>query len=287
MIMYPIEENILKIHQYCARMRFLSQTNVTGGCLLAIHKNIEKITLVLAGARKDSGGQRMALGGTMGGLMTTISPGRPMTGLGSSGMVGTTVGTAGMTLQSSHGTLQKDHKSLLEMYLDPMIFFENPFTSYDFLFFPTSQATEAVWEEPQAEAPPEEVEAREFAAQDGEQAEEGEFTKMLAELDDQQQAVPEEAAGSSMDSKANVVEAEDFEALVDHWFPDPMVTSQSVFFERIVHIMCSLHGLMYNSLDRLLFCGGGFFMSHLALLTLWSPPVKIFPRYKFHNGSLI
>ena len=95
-----------------------------------------------------------------------------------------------------------------------------------------------MWEEPQAEAPPEEVEAREFAAQDGEQAEEGEFTKMLAELDDQQQAVPEEAAGSSMDSKANVVEAEEFEALVDHWFPDPMVTSQSVFFEKELFILC-------------------------------------------------
>ena len=106
------------------------------------------------------------------------------------------------------------------------------------MFFPTSQATEAVWEEPEAEARPEEVEAPEYAAQDGEQVEEGEFTKMLSELDDQQQAVPEEAAGSSMDSKANVVEAEDFEALVDHWFPDPMVTSQYVFFQKELVILC-------------------------------------------------
>ena len=174
----------------------------------------------------------------MGGLMTTISPGRPMTGLGSRalGMVGTTgahgIGTAGMTLQSSHGTLQKDHKSLLEMYLDPMIFFLKIHSHHMiFLCFPTSQATEAVWEEPEAEARPEEVEAPD-EAQDGEATAEGEFTKMLTELDDEQQAVPEEAAGSSMDSKANVVEAEDFEALVDHWFPDPMVTSQCVFLKK-------------------------------------------------------
>ena len=174
----------------------------------------------------------------MGGLMTTISPGRPMTGLHTRGlgMVGTTgahgIGTTGMTLQSSHGTLQKDHKSLLEMYLDPMFFFENPFTSYDFLCFPTSQATEAVWEEPEAEARPEEVEAPEYEAQDGEATAEGEFTKLLTELNDEEQAVPEEATGSSMDSKANVVEAEDFEALVDHWFSDPMVTSQCVFLKK-------------------------------------------------------
>ena len=58
MIMYPIEENILKIHQYCARMRFLSQTNVTGGCLLAIHKNIEKINTCAGRCKKRQWGSK-------------------------------------------------------------------------------------------------------------------------------------------------------------------------------------------------------------------------------------
>ena len=119
------------------------------------------------------------------------------------------------------------------------------------------------------------MEAPEVAGQDGEQVEEGEFSKMLSELD-QEEAVPEEAAGSSKDSKANVVETDDMEALVDHWFEDP------IFF------LFSLRGKFSLSCT---IAWIGFFLGVVVLSYLfWYCGLigrHAIPRCKFHNGSLI
>ncbi len=84
--------------------------------------------------------------------------------------------------------------------------------------FPTCQALAALAEQPEEEQPQEDAEEP-LESDKAEDEELGEFSKMLADMDEQ-----DEAAGGSNDSKTNDVEAVDLEALVEHWFQEPMAT---------------------------------------------------------------
>lgn len=108
-------------------------------------------------------------------------------------------------------------------------------------FFPTCQAAPAEEEHPEAleaeqaealqEQPEEELQEDipVVAADDGEQEPEGPFSKLLAELNAQ-----DGGAGSSQHG----VETDELEALVDHWFQDPMVTFQGLFMFGFAFFKC-------------------------------------------------
>lgn len=92
--------------------------------------------------------------------------------------------------------------------------------SFVFFFLPTCQAEAAPGEHPPEEGLPQDLEAPQEDLE-APQQEAGEFSSMLAAMNNEEAEVP----ASSHEDKSSAVEIDDLEAMVEHWFAEPMATS--------------------------------------------------------------